>query len=104
MACRLLGEKILIEKLFDAGVLLNDIVSISKNQTGRLIGLYEIHVGINNDFYKIVRQITLFTSENIHLNSFMYEPLIDTSPNELKSLFGQLITIGDDNNIINETV
>ena len=104
MACRLLGEKILIEKLFDAGVLLNDIVSISKNQTGRLIRLYEIYVGINNDFYKIVRQISLFTSENIHLNSFMYEPLIDTSPNELKSLFGQLITIGDDNNIINETV
>lgn len=104
MACRLLGEKIIIEKLLDNGVLSSDISSITKNQTGELVKLYEDRFGTNNDFYKIVRQITLLTSENIHLNSFMYEPLIDTSPNELKSLFGQLITIGDDNNIINETV
>lgn len=103
MACRLVGEKIIIEKLINDGVPLSDISSISNNQTGELVKLYEDHFGINNDFYKIVRQITLLTSENIHLNSFMYEPLIDTSPSELKALFGTLIIVGDDNNTINET-
>ena len=85
MACRLVGEKIIIEKLINDGVPLSDISSISNNQTGELVKLYEDHFGINNDFYKIVRQITLLTSENIHLNSFMYEPLIDTSRNNQKA-------------------
>lgn len=103
MACRLLGEKIMIENLLNNGIMSNQISSITKNQTAELAKLYENTFGINNESFKIIRQILLFTSENIHLNSFMYEPLIDTSPNELKSLFGLLI-IMDPNNTIDETV
>lgn len=36
---------------------------------------------------KIVEQVLIMTSENIHINSFMYEPLIDMSLDELKKLY-----------------
>lgn len=103
MACRLLGEKIMIEALLDNGITSQQISSITKNQTSELAKMYEKKFGINDEIFKIVRQILLFTSENIHLNSFMYEPLIDTSPSELKSLYGNLLML-DPDNVINETI
>ncbi|MBQ9516948.1 MAG: hypothetical protein IJR60_02620 [Eubacterium sp.] len=91
MAIRLIGEKILIEKLIDAGVMEDDIKNINKNQTGILVDMYKNHYGRDDDMIQIIQPVLLFTSENIHINSFMYEPLIDTSPNELKMTFGTLI-------------
>ena len=91
MAIRLIGEKILIEKLIDAGVMEDDIKNINKNQTGILVDMYKNHYGRDDDMIQIIQPVLLFTSENIHINSFMYEPLIDTSPNELKKTFGTLI-------------
>lgn len=96
MACRLLGEKIIIEELLNNSIPSNAISSITKNQTAELLKLYENSFGTNNDMYRIIRQILLFTSENIHLNSFMYEPLIDTSPDELKVLFGSLLILSSE--------
>ena len=36
---------------------------------------------------KILNQVNLMTPENIHLNSFMYEPIIDLSSQKLKDLY-----------------
>ena len=35
----------------------------------------------------ILDQVTLMTPENIHVNSFMYEPTIDMSDDSLKKLY-----------------
>ena len=35
----------------------------------------------------ILDQVTLMTPENIHVNSFMYEPIIDMSDDSLKKLY-----------------
>lgn len=37
---------------------------------------------------EILEQVNLMTPENIHLNSFMYEPILDMSDEYLKSLYG----------------
>lgn len=39
---------------------------------------------------KIVKQVLLMTPENIHLNSFMYEPILDMSDSHLRKLYSKL--------------
>ena len=39
---------------------------------------------------KLLDQVNLMTPENIHLNSFMYEPILDMSNHHLKSLYTQI--------------
>ena len=35
----------------------------------------------------LIEQVNLMTPENIHLNSFMYEPILDMAPEHLKRLY-----------------
>ena len=39
---------------------------------------------------KLFDQVVLMTPENIHLNAFMYEPIIDTSVYHLMDLYEEL--------------
>ena len=39
---------------------------------------------------KLFDQVVLMTPENIHLNAFMYEPIIDTSVYHLIDLYEEL--------------
>ncbi len=60
------------------------------NQT---IKLYEALVqakGKGDDGVKIVANTCLMTPENLHVNSFMFEPLIDMSNRHLIYLYNQL--------------
>ena len=36
---------------------------------------------------KLLEDVNLMTPENIHLNSFMYEPILDMSNEHLKQLY-----------------
>ena len=40
----------------------------------------------------VIDEVNLITPENIHLNSFMYEPIIDISDWSLKQLFNDVKT------------
>jgi hypothetical protein len=64
---------------------------IGGNQTGRLFDrLCQENAGLDNGFgsvRKVLSQVSLMTPENIHLNSFMYEPLMDMSIHHLVDLF-----------------
>jgi len=53
-----------------------------KNENSLLI--YEI---------SILEQVVLITPENIHINSFMYEPILDMSDFHLKKLFNEIIAL-----------
>ena len=81
IAARLAAEKYMVDKLNDPK---NDAMPF--NQTHELLQKYKIHGGNNGDI-AILSKVALMTPENIHLNSFMYEPIIDMSDDALRKLY-----------------
>lgn len=85
MAIRLIGEAYMqnkiISDLSNGQDILKDIFS-KKNQSAWLIKEYKKH--INDDAMNTLEIVAMITPENIHLNSFMFEPILDMS---LKHLF-----------------
>ena len=81
---RLLAEQYMIYKIKE------HLPPLSKNQTGKLLELYKKEYENIDDekenIYACV-QVGLMTPENIHLNSFMFEPILDLSVLSLKELF-----------------
>lgn len=55
------------------------------NQTRELFNAYK-QFGVQ-DKIKILEEVNIMTPENIHLNSFMYEPILDMDINELLNLY-----------------
>lgn len=83
IAIRLKAEDFMIEKIDDESFM----NSISSNQTISLISKYKEKFPEDKENIKLLEQVNLMTPENIHLNSFMYEPIIDLSDWHLKQLF-----------------
>lgn len=80
---RLVAEEVLIKAIND-----DDYVkSISNSQTGKLIRKFEKMDGCDGLTLATVKRVALMTPENIHLNSFMFEPILDMSGRHLVSLF-----------------
>ncbi|MGL4854941.1 MAG: hypothetical protein ACRC37_06780, partial [Lentisphaeria bacterium] len=68
------------------------IESIETNQTLELIEVYKKHYS-DTSIYKILDQVNLMTPENIHVNTFMYEPLIDMSVYHLIDLYKKAVEL-----------
>ncbi len=64
--------------------------SIMKNQTFELIKKFKDKFSSETKNIKLLEQVNLMTPENIHLNSFMYEPILDMADDELKGLYKNL--------------
>lgn len=62
-----------------------EFVSVKSNQTRELLNGYK-QFGDQNKV-KILDEVNIMTPENIHLNSFMYEPILDMDIVELISLY-----------------
>ncbi len=92
MAIRLAAEKYLIGKIQD----LDWVKSLSKNQTAKLIRRFK-NENQNSpekvDALSIMDRVNLMTPENIHLNSFMYEPILDMSDLHLRRLFEEVTAL-----------
>lgn len=57
----------------------------SSNQTRRL---YEVYIQFgDNNYIKTLDKVNIMTPEMIHINSFMYEPILDMDIIELKKLY-----------------
>jgi len=86
MAIRLQAEHFMITKIADP-----DFVNgITSNQTRVL---YDKYVGLYSSEQEIISlldQVNLMTPENIHLNSFMYEPILDMSAHSLYELYSDM--------------
>ena len=93
MAIRLVAEEFMIQQIIDDCGTDEKIKEIDSNQTGKLLSLYKQCSGTKKDMLPILEEVSLMTSENIHLNSFMYEPLIDISILQLKKLYGTLLPL-----------
>lgn len=62
-------------------------IDYNNNQTRFLYKDFKQKFPEKSDEIEILKQVLLITPENIHLNSFMYEPILDTDICELKSLY-----------------
>lgn len=86
IAIRLKAEEFMLQYLQNKGPLGN-------NQTGKLFDRLSREQAGNVAYYpirKTLSQVSLMTPENIHLNSFMYEPLMDMSTHHLIDLFNEI--------------
>lgn len=70
----------------------NDVDS-HNNQTRYLFDKYKDNFWLADEKWKLLKRVVLISPENIHLNSFMYEPILDMSEVELKSLYCDLKAI-----------
>lgn len=86
IAIRLKAEEFTIKKIN-----IPDFVdTLSKDQTYHLIEKYKDLFPNEYENIKILDEVNLMTPENIHLNSFMYEPIIDMSNTHLKRLYNTI--------------
>lgn len=83
---RLLAEKYMIDSINDS-VFLN---SITKNQTRELYDKFVELLPNEYESKNILERVNLMTPEGIHLNSFMYEPILDMSPHHLYKLYNDV--------------
>jgi len=86
IAIRLKAEQHMINKINDN----NFIQSITKNQTFKLYEKYITLFSEDEETIKLLSQVNLMTPENIHINSFMYEPILDMDNTHLKQLYNAI--------------
>lgn len=103
MAIRLIAEEFMIKEINDceSSFIFNwkerrdnktgnktyflNFINSNGNQTRRLFDGYR-QIG-DIDKIKLIESVSIMTPENIHLNSFMYEPILDMDIIELKKLY-----------------
>jgi hypothetical protein len=83
IAIRLKAEIFMIDKLNDPDF----TDQINSFQTAKLIKNYGTRFAEDLETKEILDRVNIMTPENIHLNSFMYEPILDLSDHHLKTLF-----------------
>lgn len=67
---------------------LNQKFEPKKNQTR---GLYNAtKKGLSDDEKRIIQKVLMITPENIHINSFMFEPILDISLDHLYTCFEEI--------------
>jgi ABC-type branched-subunit amino acid transport system ATPase component len=81
IAIRLKAESYLINKLPEV-----DLSLIISNQTNELYQAYKSKF-VTSPALSVLDKVNMMTPENIHINAFMFEPLIDMSVNHLKDLY-----------------
>ncbi|MCK9294385.1 MAG: hypothetical protein M0P70_04830 [Desulfobulbaceae bacterium] len=89
IAIRIAAEKFMVEKISDAKF----VDGISANQTPTLLKKFKELPGADSSQLETIKRVILMTPENIHLNSFMYEPILDMSDDHLKKLYEDVLTL-----------
>jgi ABC-type dipeptide/oligopeptide/nickel transport system ATPase component len=82
IAIRLIVEKFMIAKINDT----NTTSAIPSKQMRKLSDMYRNKFPNETNNMEIINRVNLMTPENIHLNAFMYEPILDMSDDHLKKL------------------
>ncbi len=91
IAIRLEMEKYLIDRIDDYTF----VNGIQRNQTIVLIRKFKEKCPKENDAIKLAERVNLMTPENIHINSFMYEPILDMASDHLKQLYKNVCNMGE---------
>lgn len=85
IAIRLKAEEFMAGKINDPSFL----ATISQNQTAKLLKRFAAQFS-GDPSVKVLDKVVLMTPENIHLNAFMYEPILDMSDEHLRKLYGDV--------------
>ncbi|HET6929240.1 MAG TPA: hypothetical protein VFI45_02880 [Candidatus Acidoferrum sp.] len=85
IAIRLAAEQFMLSKMP-----LIDAATIKSNQTAVLLDEFIKTFPNEAQAIRIIRKVVLMTPESIHLNSFMYEPILDMSDDHLRKLYQEV--------------
>jgi hypothetical protein len=85
-AIRLAAERLMVTKISDPAF----VAGLDSNQMPRLLNKFRELFSAGLTTMNVLRRVALMTPENIHLNSFMYEPILDMSDGHLRKLFGEV--------------
>ncbi len=85
IAIRLKAEQFMKSRITDQ-TFLNGLDGALK-QTWILFKKYSEEFNNEKESIDILKKVNLITSENIHVNSFMYEPILDMGDSELRDLY-----------------
>jgi len=86
IAIRLKAEQHMLQRL---GTAVN-LDEIKKNQTYFLLKNYDELFDNSDGKLTILKKVNLMTPENIHINSFMYEPILDMANVHLRKLYDEV--------------
>lgn len=89
IAIRIAAEKFMVKKINDAQF----VASIESNQTPKLFAKFKELFSGEVGPIKIIQRVILMTPESIHLNSFMYEPILDMSDEHLRKLYEDVLAL-----------
>ncbi len=89
IAIRLSAERFMVNKIANPAF----IAAIKENQTQKLLTKFIQLFGNKAETIKTLQNVVLMTPENIHLNSFMYEPILDMSDEHLRKLYGKVLAL-----------
>ena len=78
-----------LRKLSDATF----VASIDSNQTPKLLTKFEKMFSGEVGAIETIQRVILMTPENIHLNSFMYEPILDMCDEHLRKLYRDVLAL-----------
>lgn len=68
-----------------------NLSEMEKMQTGELFDMYKSENPVRNgDEMRVLESVVIITPEQIHLNSFMYEPILDMGIDELINLYNKV--------------
>ena len=85
IATRLRAEEYMIGRINDPEA----VAGIRGMQTTALLRCFKGRFP-EDDATSVMDRVVLMTPENIHLNSFMYEPILDMSDEHLRRIYGQV--------------
>ena len=63
------------------------VASIRRAQTSQLLDKFKSLFPGDDATLQVLDRVMLMTPENIHLNSFMYEPIVDMNDDQLRRLY-----------------
>ena len=86
MAARVLADRYMLESLGEKV----DHDTLDRNQTRKLFSAFQKEIGEGDGAYDALHRVVLMTPEHLHLNAFMYEPLIDLDDKDLRRLYADV--------------
>jgi hypothetical protein len=89
MAIRLAAESFMIAKISDPAF----VAGIVAHQTQELFVKFKTQFPIEFHAIEVLDRVQIMTPENIHLNSFMYEPIVDMSGEHLRKLYADALAL-----------
>lgn len=86
IAARLKAEQYMITRINEP----NFVAEIHESQTTKLLSKFKEKYPNDGDAISSIDKVVLMTPENIHLNSFMYEPIMDLSDEHLRKVYEEV--------------